>query len=86
MRLMDVLVLLAAGHFASQLHFNTSLDMASPVHTVLLYFSSGLAFFIIPTIRSVCIMAWTTYAQHVRTARGHFGAGFFLIGVFFSAS
>lgn len=48
MRLMDILVLLVAGHFASQLHFNASLEMVSPIHAVLLYFSCGLAFLIFP--------------------------------------
>ena len=48
MRLMDVLMLLVAGHYASQLHFNTSLEMAPPIHAVLLYFSCGLAFLLFP--------------------------------------
>ncbi|MDP3842935.1 MAG: undecaprenyl-phosphate glucose phosphotransferase [Oxalobacteraceae bacterium] len=48
MRLIDVLVLLAAGHLASQLLFNTSLDMVSPIHALLLYFSCGLAFLLFP--------------------------------------
>lgn len=48
MRLMDVLVLLTAGHLASHLHFNTSLEMVSPVHVLLLYFSCGLVFLLFP--------------------------------------
>lgn len=83
MRLMDVLVLLVAGHFASQLYFNTPLEMAAPIHTVLLYFCCGLAFLIFPQ--------FDLYASlRGRSMLGMFGrlaatlALVLLIGVFFS--
>jgi len=48
MRLLDVVVLNIAGQLAGLIHFNTSLVNAEPIHTVLLYFCSGLVFFLFP--------------------------------------
>ena len=48
MRLLDVVVLNIAGQLAWLIHFNTSLADAEPIHTVLLYFCSGLVFFLFP--------------------------------------
>jgi putative colanic acid biosynthesis UDP-glucose lipid carrier transferase len=50
MRLMDLVALNIAGELAGLIHFNTSLSNAEPVHTVLLYFCSGLAFFLFPQL------------------------------------
>ncbi len=45
MRLLDVLVLLAAGQFSGLLRFSEFLSGGEPIHSILLYFCSGLAFF-----------------------------------------
>lgn len=48
MRLMDVMALWIAAQFVTQFYFMTTLNAIAPVHTVLLYFCCGLAFFIFP--------------------------------------
>lgn len=46
MRLVDIVAIILAAHFASQLHFHVSLGEISPIHTILLYFCSAVAFFL----------------------------------------
>ncbi len=48
LRLMDVLAIGFAGQLASQLHFNTSLAEASPIHAGLVYLCCALAFLLLP--------------------------------------
>ncbi|NMM26239.1 MAG: undecaprenyl-phosphate glucose phosphotransferase [Glaciimonas sp.] len=83
MRLIDVLVLLVAGHFASLWHFSAPLEMATPIHAVLLYFSCGLVFLIFPHFDLYA--SWrgrSMFSMFVRLALTL--ALVLLIGVFFS--
>lgn len=50
MRLMDVVALDIAGELAGWAHFETLLIDAAPIHTILLYFCCGLAFFVFPQL------------------------------------
>jgi len=47
-RLMDVMALWIAAQFVTRLYFQTAIDIIAPIHTILLYFCCGLAFFIFP--------------------------------------
>ncbi|MBI1890605.1 MAG: undecaprenyl-phosphate glucose phosphotransferase [Burkholderiales bacterium] len=46
MRVVDVLALVATAHIAGRLHFQLSLNETAPIHTVLQYLNSILAFFL----------------------------------------
>ena len=47
-RILDLLVLLLAGHIATHIRFHSGLSDIEPVHAVMLYFCAGLAFVIFP--------------------------------------
>lgn len=48
MRLMDVMALWITAQLVTLFYFETTLRSVAPIHTVLLYFCCGLAFFIFP--------------------------------------
>jgi putative colanic acid biosynthesis UDP-glucose lipid carrier transferase len=50
MRVTDTIVLILAGQAVSALHFHTVLAEAAPIHAVLLYFCSGIAFLLFPQL------------------------------------
>ncbi len=50
MRVVDALAIVGAAHIAAALHFPDTLDNAAPIHFMLAYFCSALAFFLFPRL------------------------------------
>jgi len=50
MRVTDVVLLILAGQAVGGLHFNSTLAEVAPIHDVLLYFCSGIAFLLFPQL------------------------------------
>ncbi len=83
MRLMDVLLLQTAGNLSGQFHFNTPLDQAAPIHLVLLYFCSALAFLLFDQFS--LYSSWRGRSAPIMIGRLAAVLSFvFLIGLFFS--
>lgn len=83
MRVMDVLLLEAAGLLACFLHFGTGIGETEPVHTILLHFCSGLAFLLFPQLG--LYLSWRGRSMSEMFVRLAFGwALVLLLGLFFS--
>lgn len=83
MRLIDILVLAAAGQLAWIMRFRGTLDDAAPIHTILLYLCSVLAFMLFSQLG--LYVSWrgrSAYAMVIRLAATW--ALVLLIGLFFS--
>ena len=48
LRLLDAATLLSAGHFATYFRFYLPIGAVAPIHAVMLYFCSSLAFLLFP--------------------------------------
>jgi putative colanic acid biosynthesis UDP-glucose lipid carrier transferase len=83
MRLMDVIALNIAGELVGLIHFKTALIDAAPIHAVLLYFCSGLAFFLFPQLE--VYVSWRGRSMSAMLLRLAASWALVLsIGVFFS--
>ncbi|TFV90291.1 undecaprenyl-phosphate glucose phosphotransferase [Oxalobacteraceae bacterium OM1] len=83
MRLMDVLVLEAAGILAALIHFQMPLTEIAPIHTVLLHFCSALAFLVFPQLGIYASWRGRSLPDLFLRAAGAWGV-VVLTGLFFS--